>query len=73
VLLFSSKTIRVMFGKGKAASSWPPTAKTRLRTRVSPCGEDEVALGQVFLRVLRVSPVNVTALSFFILILSPGG
>jgi hypothetical protein len=38
----------------------PLTVEARVRVRVSPCGMDKVALGQVFLRVLRFSPVNIS-------------
>jgi hypothetical protein len=44
----------------QAVSRRPPIAEARVRSRVSPCGfvVDKEALGQVFLRVLRFSPVN---------------
>jgi branched-subunit amino acid transport protein len=45
-------------------------AESRALARVNPCEfvVDKVALGQVFLRVLRFSPVNIISPSFSILI-----
>jgi hypothetical protein len=43
----------------QAVSRRPPTAEARVRSRVNVgFVVDKVALGQVFLRVLRFSPVN---------------
>jgi hypothetical protein len=44
----------------QAVSRRPPTAEAQVRFRVTPCGicGGKIALGQVFLQVLRVSPVN---------------
>jgi hypothetical protein len=41
----------------QVVSRWPLTAKARVRAHVGFV-VDKVALGQVFLRVLRLSPVN---------------
>jgi hypothetical protein len=45
----------------QAVSRRPLTAESRVRARVNTCGfvVDKVALGQVFLRVLRFSPVSI--------------
>jgi hypothetical protein len=45
----------------QAVSRWPLASAARVRTRVNPVGfvVDRVALGQVFLRVLRFSLVNI--------------
>jgi hypothetical protein len=45
----------------QAVSRRPLIAKARVRALVSPCGfvVDKVALGYVFLRVLRFSPVDI--------------
>jgi hypothetical protein len=45
----------------QAVSGWPLTAAARIRAQVNPVGfvVDKVAVGQVFLRVLRFSPVNI--------------
>jgi hypothetical protein len=54
-------THRMGRAMAQAVSRRPPTAKTRVRSRGSVnvgFVVDEVALGQVFLRALRVSPVN---------------
>jgi hypothetical protein len=60
----------------RAVSRRPLTAAAWVRARVNPVGfvVDKVALGQVFLRVLRFSPVNIIALSLihFIHLFSPG-
>ena len=44
----------------QAVSRWPLTAKTRVRSWVSPCGifGGKSGTGQVFPLVLRFSPVN---------------
>jgi hypothetical protein len=54
----------------QAVNQRPLTAESNVRARVNPCGfvGDKVALGQVFLRVLRFSPVNIIPPSFSILI-----
>jgi hypothetical protein len=45
----------------QAVSRQPLTAAARVRAQVKPVGfvVDKVALGQVFLQVLRFSPVNI--------------
>jgi hypothetical protein len=45
----------------QVVSRRPLTAEARVRARVNPWGfaVDKVALGQVSLRVLRFSPVNI--------------
>jgi hypothetical protein len=45
----------------QAVSNRPLTAAARVRARVNPVGfvVDKVTLGQVFLRVLWFSPVNI--------------
>jgi hypothetical protein len=45
----------------QAVSRRALTAEAQVRARVSPCGfvVDKVALGQVFLRVLRFSSVSI--------------
>jgi hypothetical protein len=49
-----------MLNYAQAVSRRPLTAEARVRSRVVHVGfmVDKVALGQVFLRVLRFSPVN---------------
>jgi hypothetical protein len=46
----------------QAVSRRPFTAAAWVRAQVNPVGfvADKVALGQVFLRVLRFSPLNIT-------------
>jgi hypothetical protein len=48
----------------QAVSRRLPTAEAQINAQVSPCGivVDKVALGQVFLRVLRFSPVRIIPL-----------
>jgi hypothetical protein len=45
----------------QAVSRWTLNAAAWVRAQVNPVGfvVDKVALGQVFLRVLRLSPVNI--------------
>jgi hypothetical protein len=45
----------------QAVSCRPLTAAARVRAQVNPAGfvVDKVVLGQVFLRVIRFSPVNI--------------
>jgi hypothetical protein len=45
----------------QVVSRRPLTTEARVRARVNPCGicGGQMALGQGFLRVLRVSPVNI--------------
>jgi hypothetical protein len=56
---------RLKYGRGRAmaqaVSRRPLTAAARVRAQVNPVGfvMDKVALGQVFLRVLRFSPANI--------------
>jgi hypothetical protein len=54
--------LSVSYGRAmtQAVSRLPPTADARVRSRVSPCGicRGQLALGQVFTRVRRFSPVN---------------
>jgi hypothetical protein len=44
----------------QAVSRLPSFPEAQVQSRVSPCGivVDKVALGQVFLRALQFSPVN---------------
>jgi hypothetical protein len=46
----------------QVVSCRPLTVEARFRARVNPCEfvVDKVALGQVFLRVLRFPPVNIS-------------
>jgi hypothetical protein len=53
----------------KVVNRRPLTAESRVRARVNPfgiCGR-KVALGQVFPRVLRFSPLNIIPPAFLIL------
>jgi hypothetical protein len=45
----------------QGVSRWPLVAAARIRARVNPVGfvVDKVALGQVFLRILRFSPASI--------------
>jgi hypothetical protein len=56
-------TIKIIIGRAmaQAVSRRLLTAAARVRAQVNPVGfvVDKVALGQVFLRVLRFSPVNI--------------
>jgi hypothetical protein len=58
----------------QAVSRRPLTAEARVRARVNPCGicGGKVVLGQVFLRVLLFSPVNIIPPSLSKLISSGG-
>jgi hypothetical protein len=57
------KLMRPRFGRAiaQAVSRRPLTAAAWVRAQVNPVGfmVDKVALGQVFLRVLQFSPVNI--------------
>jgi hypothetical protein len=46
----------------QVVSRWPLTAEARVRARVSPCEicGGQSGTGQVYLRVLRFSPVSIS-------------
>jgi hypothetical protein len=60
---FVARKLRVLLGRviAQAVSRRPLTAAAWVRVQVNPVGfvVEKVALGQVFLRVLRFSPVNI--------------
>jgi hypothetical protein len=61
-VMFMKVRLRKLKGcaMAQAVSRLPLTEEARVRSRVGPCGicGGKVALGQVYLRVLRFSPVN---------------
>jgi hypothetical protein len=62
-IIINTRNIIILLGRAmaQAVSRRPLTAAARVLAQVNPVGfvVDKVALGQVFLRVLRFSPVNI--------------
>jgi hypothetical protein len=71
-----NQEIKLSMGRAmaQAVSHRPLTAEARVRNRVSPCGICSVRSGTEtgFLRVLRVSPVNIIPPWFSVLVYHMG-